>query len=226
MRIAMSLTAAAILAGCAGKPAEIAVAPAPLPAPVAASMPVPPAGAAKTLTIPVRLADGSFATPNRALSPAATLWHLRAALNVAALGCGDAALPTTYNAFLARHRSALAAAHREMQAQNADFDTAMTRLYNYFALPPATPGFCKAAIVVAGEAAIQPAADIAQFVPPALALIDAPFVAFFAQYDEYRVRLASWQAGDQTPRLSYDTAVVLGEGPPLRRGGAPQVAAR
>ena len=52
-------------------------------------MPRPPAGAPATLVLPARLGDGSYATPNRALSPVAAVWHLRAALNVAALACGD-----------------------------------------------------------------------------------------------------------------------------------------
>ena len=78
------------LAGCASKPAPLALQASAPPAPALGPMPQPPAGAYAGMTIPARLADGSYPTPNQHLGYAATLWHLRVALNVAALGCRGA----------------------------------------------------------------------------------------------------------------------------------------
>ena len=61
------------------------------PAPTQASEddapPAPPSGASPNLHLPPRGSDGEFETPNRHLTSAEAIWHLRAALNVAALQC-------------------------------------------------------------------------------------------------------------------------------------------
>ena len=95
------LLGAAFLSGCATRPAPVAVLPAPLPVAVAPTM---PAGAYPGMPIPAVGVDGSYFTPNRALSPAAAVWHLRAGLNVAALACrgpDETAVVARYNAVLA-----------------------------------------------------------------------------------------------------------------------------
>jgi hypothetical protein len=46
-----------------------------------------PKGAYVGMPIPALMADGRYATPNRNLSADGAVWHLRAALNVAALAC-------------------------------------------------------------------------------------------------------------------------------------------
>ncbi len=84
----------AVLGGCARKTPEVAtVTPPPILVPPPAPKPQPPQGAAPNLTIPAATPDGGYATLNRGLTSDAALWHLRAALNVAALQCniGDPA---------------------------------------------------------------------------------------------------------------------------------------
>ena len=211
-RVLASFAAAAALAGCAGqKQAAAPALPAPVPAPVRSAAPVPPDGAASGLTIPARLADGSYATPNRNVSAAGAVWHLRAAFNVAALNCPDAALAPAYNQLLATHRHALAAAHRTLTAEHggmASFDPAMTRLYNYFAQPPVLARFCAQAGPLLHQAAALPAGSIDAFAVTALAAIDQPFGAFYARYDRYRTDLAAWHAGTlATQKLAYDHTV-------------------
>ncbi|TPG41422.1 hypothetical protein EAH79_08560 [Sphingomonas koreensis] len=183
--------------GCASKPAHVAVATP--PPPVLGAMPQPPAGGYAGMTIPARLADGSYPTPNQHLGEAATLWHLRVALNVAALGCRGAdgdAITAGYNAMLGKGKAVLTKANADTikaEGGQASYDAAMTRLYNFFAQPAAKAGFCAAAAAVTTDAASVPAAGLATFATTALARLDAPFVQFYRDYDSYRVQLASWQ---------------------------------
>lgn len=226
-----------VLNGCARKDVAVAPTPPAPPAPVVAkAMPRPPLNAAANLTLPVPAADGSVATPNTSLSQPATLWHLRAALNVAALQCGKAGDPVeiAYNAFLKTHKSALTAAHASVakeykaahgnDAQDA-FDDAMTRLYNFYAQPPVRSGFCQTALPLVTEASTSN--DLAELAPRALAAIDAPFVGFYRAYADYRVELAAWQAGSRTmvaanapatPRLEVDRAVLMAGSDVTMRG--------
>lgn len=182
---------------------------------VAAPMPRPPFGAAPNLSLPMRLADGGYATPNRDLSEAATLWHVRAALNVAVLTCPQSpALVTHYNRLLSTHRGPLAKAHAGVTAEyrGGDLDAAMTRVYNYFAQPPAQHAFCPVAADLLSQAFAVPPADLAGFARRALARLDAPFVDFYRAYDAYRSDLALWRAGttpDIAPQLAYDAEGFL-----------------
>lgn len=228
-RVLAPLAVLAALAGCAGQKQAMAPAPSPVPAPpVRVAAPVPPDGAAAGLTIPARLADGSYASPNRSLSAAGAVWHLRAAFNVAALSCPDTSLAPAYNRLLAAHRQALAAAHRALTAEHggmASFDPAMTRLYNYFAQPPVLARFCAAAAPLLREAAVLPAGSLEDFAGGALASIDRPFGEFYARYDRYRADLAAWRAGVAVaPRLAYDPAVFAPR--PYVTGGRTALAAR
>ena len=171
MRYAVAIIAL-LLAGCAGRPVAVAVEPAPVPVPVAVAPP-PPAP-----------------TPiNAGLSAAATLWHLRAGLNVAALACrgpDEAATVARYNALIARHAAELKAAEAayaaEYQARfgasggdwRDRYDDDQTRLYNFFGQARGRAAFCAAA----GEAlaALDTAPDAA--LPDAattLASLDHPF---------------------------------------------------
>ncbi|WP_447728044.1 hypothetical protein [Sphingomonas koreensis] len=212
-RVLASLAVLAALAGCAGQKQIAAPAPipAPVPTPVRIAAPLPPDGAAGGLTIPARLADGSYATPNRAVSAAGAVWHLRAAFNVAALSCPDTSLAPAYNRLLGTQRQALAAAHRTLAAEHggmASFDPAMTRLYNYFALPPVLVRFCAQAGPLLHQAAALPAGAIDSFAGTALAAIDQPFGEFYTRYDAYRTDLAAWHAGTLVaPTLAYDRTV-------------------
>jgi len=229
-RTAAVTTIALLLAGCASRTQEVAVAP-PIAVPTPEPMPTPPNGAAAGLAIPQRLADGRFATPNTGVSANAAVWHLRAALNVAVLGCPDpdGALAGTYNRFLATQRTPLATAHSALATEYGTtdaFDGAMTRLYNYFALPPATAAFCDAAKPLLDAAAALPTGDVTTFATTALPVLDQPFVDFFARYDQYRSDLAAWQSSGGTAlvRLDYDAAALAGAGGVT--GGAVRTAGR
>lgn len=224
LKVLAAALVVAALDGCASHPAEIASAPPPAPVPLAA-MPQPPAGAYAGMTIPARLADGSYATPNSNLDPASTVWHLRVALNVAALGCRGAegqAVTAGYNAMLARDKAELArvnAAAVKARGGQADYDEAMTRLYNYFAQPGAKAAFCTAAATVTDQ--LVGAASLDQAAGPALAALDRPFIDFYRAYDSYRVELAQWQADrlqramrplDQRPQIAFAAAAPVGPG--------------
>lgn len=223
-RLTTALIALTALGGCASHRDQLASLPPPAPMPLA-PMPQPPAGAFAGMTIPVRLADGSYATPNGNLDPASTVWHLRVALNVAALGCRGAegqAVTTGYNAMLARDKAELARANAAVikaEGGQADYDEAMTRLYNYFAQPGAKAAFCAAAAIVTDQ--LVGAASLDQAAGPALAALDRPFTDFYREYDSYRVELAEWQAGrlrramqplDERPQVAFAAAASVGPG--------------
>lgn len=176
--------------------------------------PRPPAGASPNQAIPPLGADGHYATINRGLSTDETSWHVRAALNVAALGCRDASERTTvasYNRLIARHRAVLAAAASGVQAGyrqrfGADWepihDRDMTRLYNFFAQPPAQPRFCVAARAVLAEAPSVRAEDFAAFAAAALPRLEAPFTDFYRDYDAYRTAYVAWRSGAAAPAMA------------------------
>ncbi|RYE01625.1 MAG: hypothetical protein EOP61_10715 [Sphingomonadales bacterium] len=215
-------------AGCSrGTPVAGVVTPAAAPPPIARPMPVPPASAAANLVLPARLADGSYATPNRNLSEAATIWHVRSALNVAVLACPQSpALAATYNQLLRIHREPLKRAHASLAAEKgADLDVAMTRIYNYFSQPPAQRDFCQTATGLLAEAVAVPPAAFAAFARDALPRLDAPFVAFYRAYDAYRADLALWRAGGAPPQIAYDAHGFLGDNT-LTGGGPAQIATR
>lgn len=189
------MTALAGLGACAHR--EVAAPPAPpVPAPVVAA-PMP-AGGRAGMAIPARLPDGSYATPNHALTSAATIWHVRTALNVAALACRDAAEPqrvARYNALLAAERPAFAAAEKTLAAEyrtrggaawRDGYDDAMTRLYNYWAQDFARARFCAAADEALAAAQALPAGGLSAAAPGWLAALDQPFVDFFTAYDAWR----------------------------------------
>ncbi|WP_294091106.1 hypothetical protein [Sphingomonas sp.] len=173
----------------------------------APTAPLPPDGAAANLAVPRVGADGQFETPNRSHSALETLWHLRAALNVAALNCtGEAAehIVADYNALLVERRLALAAANTAVEAGmkarhgeswQEQHDADMTRVYNFFSQPPAQRDFCIIAEQVAYEARTVPEAALADFAAARMAVLEAPFLAFYARYHAYRVALNRWQAG-------------------------------
>lgn len=223
MRRALLLICLSLTAGCVTRPR-------PAPTPVAVQPPpaAPQPTGHGTLAVPSRLADGSYATPNSALSAAATLWHLRAGLNVAALSCRgpqEAVLTAGYNALLRRDRAAFDAAYRTLGREHGDaarFDAAMTALYNYYALGPARPGLCAAAGEVLTQAAALAPDQLAAFAPGALAQVEAPYQRVFAEQDAFLAnRPGPVAAGVQTvaavtpraatqpaPRIAIDQTVL------------------
>jgi hypothetical protein len=135
-----------------------------------------------------------FATPPAAtvssdttLTPAETVWHMRAALNVAALGCRGADGDETvqlYNTMLQSDASPLAEASagtdRAYKARFASHwqdaeDSAMTRLYNAFASTRAHEAFCATAHDVLREVGTVEPSDFANFAAVALRRLEAPF---------------------------------------------------
>lgn len=186
------------LAGCAKVAPPPVVATLPPPAPIMVQM---PKGGRPGMVIPIRMADGSYATPNRALTEAATMWHLRTALNVAALACRDgeeAQTTAAYNAMLTARKPALAKAEAnlsaEFKARGGDwrdsYDDAMTRLYNYWSQDFARAGFCAAAKQALTAAPAVPDAEFAQFATTQLVALDQPFTDFFRAYDAWRTQAA------------------------------------
>jgi hypothetical protein len=186
-----------LLAGCATRSVDVATAVppvAPAPAPIAPPL---PAGATPGMRVPVALADGSFPTPNQHLSAAATLWHLRAGLNVAALACPGvqgATITASYNALLRQEKAALAAAEASYAAEYRQgggdwrdrYDDSMTRLYNFFSQTPARNGLCAAAERTLAMLSTAPAGTVATAATVQLAAIDQPFVEFYRAYDAWR----------------------------------------
>lgn len=90
---------------------------------------------------------------NARLSPAATLWHLRTGLNMAALACPEAEVAPAYNALLAAQAEALARAEAAYRSEyeaaggewRARYDDDQTRLYNFWSLARGRAGLCAAA---------------------------------------------------------------------------------
>ena len=216
--ITWALFIAVLLAGCsrhAAPPPTAAAA----PPPVVAMVPAPlPTGARPGMNVPARLPDGSYPTPNRALSGAGAVWHLRSALNVAALACRgaqEATIIAQYNAMLAARKVEFASAQATLQAEyragggdwQDRFDDAMTRVYNYFAQPPVRDPFCAKALPMLTQVADMPAGGLDAFAAPGIDALDQPFVDFYRAYDRYRAELSTWTAA-QPPVLTVDPQIL------------------
>ncbi|MEI9927704.1 MAG: hypothetical protein WDN44_08350 [Sphingomonas sp.] len=182
--------------------------------------PLPPIGSAPNQNIPERDSLGRYATPNLGLSRDEVVWHLRAALNVAALACRDAEEErtiTAYNRMIAEDAAPLAAADAAVKADyraryGVDWadrhDHDMTKLYNFFAQPPAQGGFCAAAQGVLAEIDRVPPAELADFAAEALPRLEAPFTDFYRDYDRYRLALAAWNAQAMPGRAGMGLAAA------------------
>jgi hypothetical protein len=198
----LSVTALSLLAGCASKPAVVAVVPPTIMVPVPA--PAMPKGASPNMVIPVAFPDGSYATPNRNLTTAAKVWHLRAALNVAALACRgpqEAVIVAGYNAMLSAQKPVLAKAEAtyasEWKSGGGDwqdrYDDAMTRLYNFFSQSPSRDAFCAAAGTVLAQSAGVSAEAMPAFAAQNLPALEQPFTDFYRAFDAWRGRAVPLQ---------------------------------
>lgn len=178
------------LAACATRPAPIALTTALPPVPVA------PVRALATLGMPVpaRLPGGGYATPSHGLTGAAAVWHLRAALNVAALACRgpeQTRLVAGYNAMLTARKATLASAQTAYAAQyqraggdwRDRYDDAMTRVYNFYSQAPARDGFCAAAQTVLADAASTRPESIETFAESRLRVLEQPFIDLYRAHD-------------------------------------------
>jgi len=193
VRSSSLLVLTALLASCAGKPPVVVEAAPPPPVAVAAAM---PAGGMPGMVIPARLSDGGWPTPARGLAGDGAVWHLRAALNVAALVCRDdaATIVPAYNALLTGHKAALAGAETRYaaawQAKGGDwrdaYDDAMTRAYNFYGQSFARAPFCAAAATTLADLATLPDDRLTAFADERLPLLDRPFADFFDAYAAWR----------------------------------------
>jgi hypothetical protein len=204
----LSVAALGLLVGCAAKPTVVAEAPLSVVMPI--SEPAMPKGASPNMVIPVALLDGSYPTPNRNLSSAAKVWHLRAALNVAALACRgpqEVVIVAAYNRLLSTQKSALAKAEStyagEWKSGGGDwqdrYDDAMTRLYNFFSQSPSRDGFCAAAGSVLADSAGVSAEAMPDFAAERLPVLERPFTDFYRAFDAWRGRSTSQAALQPRP---------------------------
>lgn len=210
--VILSITLA-LLSGCATQRPQIVIAP-PAPAPIPVRVAAMPAGAYPGMAIPARLADGGYATPNRGLGEDGTVWHLRAALNVAALACrgvqGDQ-IVAGYNAMLGRERAPLAAAQTRYAAEFrvagvGAYDEAMTRLYNFFSQSQVRDDFCAASARVLTESTTVAPVDMPGFARTALPQLEAPFLDFYRAYD-------AWRAGEPAPAPVPQSVIAVAAAP-------------
>ncbi len=181
--------------------------PASVAAPAILSPPRPPAGSAPGQAVPEPASDGRFVTINSGVTEQEALWHVRSALNVAALSCrsqpGGAALVKHYNVLLVQRKAMLARAYAAETGRFAAegkgaVDAHLTRLYNFFAQPSAQPGFCAAAADIANHVDTVPPAGLPHYATGALDRLEAPILDYYRAYDVYRRELAAWNARAQS----------------------------
>lgn len=164
-----------------------------------------PQGAYANQIIPALDATGHYITPNLALSKEQTIWHVRSALNVAALSCRDAQEHQTvaaYNALVLGQKAPLAAADAAVKAQyrkrfgagfGKRYDAEMTKVYNFFAQIPAQSAFCAAAQAILAEAATIKPKGLSDFAAGALPRLEAPFTDFYKTFEAWRVADQAWR---------------------------------
>lgn len=225
----LSLVSLAAIAACSTPPPPPP--PTPPPAVIETIRPRPPMGAVEGMSIPEVGADGAYLTPNRKVTSNTALWHVRMALNVAALACHDAGdlARTQYNRMLHVHKTVLgeanAAVDRNYAAAYGGTGQAYrerlnTVVYNFFSLPPVTKSFCPVAIAVGGRMLAMPSSALLAHAPQALAELEKPFQDFYAAYADYLRRLAEWQS-----RFGASVTVVVSPTPlpppPVPPGEAP-----
>lgn len=130
----------------------------------------------------------AVAAINRGIGTGETVWHVRSALNVAALSCrgsGYHQIAGNYNQMLRRHRAMLADAYTEEQAQfrskyGNDWqrrqDRHITSVYNFFANPIAARQFCAEAMAVSDRVNALDSIQFREYSRIALARLERPIV--------------------------------------------------
>lgn len=203
---------ALLVASCAKPPPPPVTPPPPL---VPTVMPLPPMGSAQDMALPEMDVQGHFITPNRGMTGQQALWHVRMALNVAALGCREAnrAMATHYNAMLHIHVAPLNQANIAADAiyklkYGADAvrvrETINTTVYNFFSLPPAQKAFCQTALAVVTTINGKTPEALFAYAPEALDALEKPFQDFWEAYADYLRRLEEWRR-----RFARGTVTVL-----------------
>lgn len=192
----------ALVAGCS---APVKQPPTPPPPVVSTIKPLPPMGAVEGMSIPEVETEGKYLTPNRGVTANTALWHVRMALNVAALSCHGANEPARvqYNQILHVHKDVLREANAAVERNYAaaygsggflSRELLNTVVYNFFSLPPVQPTFCKAAIEVGAKVLAMPSSQLPAYAPEALTMLEKPFQLFYEAYADYLRRLAEWQS--------------------------------
>ncbi len=220
------------ISGCATPPATVQ-----LP-PVVATLPPPPppmpAGGYIGMKSPTKRADGTYFTPNLDNTDQAAVWHLRNALNVAALGCDQAGggVVEPYNAWIKAHAVVIdryyQAYIREWQAPNwwdwqRVYDDNQTRIYNFYAQPAMRSAFCAVARVEIAKVGQVADDDLPAFARAALLRLDRPFVEFYAAYDAWR---DYYQLAPAPVVRTIDVPIVVSPPAPIATlGGNDSVAA-
>jgi hypothetical protein len=212
LTITMVAAGAALLSACATPaPPPAPPPPPPPPARVVEAVPyrpLPPGGAHYIMDIPSRGADGRRLTVNTGINDDHLVWHLRSAWNVAALNC----LSPEYEPILQGYRGFLTKNARSLKAVNdrieADYakkhktkraaivarDGLVTQVYNFFALPAARSGFCRASLDMANRALAAPATDPLTFARTNFDGLLVPFETFFDEYEAYQRASNEWDA--------------------------------
>jgi hypothetical protein len=174
------------------------------------------------MSIPPLGLDGIRRTVNYGLSTDQTTWNFRSAFNVAALNCLEpqyANILPAYSGMLDRHErklrrtgDAVVAAYRQQHgaaAHRAAFDTYMTQVYNYFALPPAHDAFCATALAIANESLLVETDQLDSFALSALQRFEGVFDNFYRSFEQYRVNLAAWDAEYGPPPTVFTPSTGL-----------------
>jgi len=108
-----------------------------------------------------------------------------------------------YKILLRRHSRELSRANRDLgreyRAEHGSKyrkvqDSYMTRVYNYFALPPTLPQFCDTALELSHEVAQVAPGGLKEYAATGLPRMEAVFQKFYQDYEQYRVDLAAWDA--------------------------------
>ncbi len=193
--------AVTVLAACQTAPAPPPAAPVIQPQ-YTPRAPTPPFRASATTIVPPLRADGLRQTINRDIGPLQTLWHVRSALNVAALSCTGPLynrITDDYNAFIKNNSSSLRRANNAIKAkfrrENSDrkaHDRHMTSLYNYWSFSPIRRPFCDQAVQVSQRAIVTKSKDLNAFAAEALPELEKPFNDFYLAFEEYQRDLEAW----------------------------------
>jgi hypothetical protein len=178
--------------------------PTPPPPVVETVMPTPPNQSAPDMDLPDKDETGKYLTPNRGMNGYQALWHVRMALNVAALGCKSAndQARLQYNTMLRVHAKTLMETNKTVDGiYNARYgknallmrEKLNTIVYNYFALPPAQKAFCETAVAVVTTINGMTPEMLLDYAPKALEMLEQPFQAFWEAYADYLRRLEEWR---------------------------------
>lgn len=212
LRVLTIAAGAAGLAACAPTAVPLPPPPPPPPPPPVVEVipyrPLPPGGAAYVMNIPQLAGDGRRITINYGLTDDETVWHFRSGWNVAALNCtapGFGAINEAYTNFVNQHQRALKRVNDRLESyyrrQEGSRRAALlarekklTSAYNFFALPPARDRFCNAMLDLSNAALASPPTDPVAFAMSNFAFLEAPFNAFFLDYEQYERDSAAWDA--------------------------------